>query len=143
MTMRGPTPTTEEKRVEEENKRRAKRNAEMSKYYTGAGTVRVTYGNLLALFTHSEEWKGVLGAVPVGPVGGEFRTLVFRKRPPFGADYAEAGDGSTKEVHLTEEDYVRIAIWLEREGRMVIDTEDHLRMLRTVVAFLAGRPATG
>lgn len=138
--MRGPTPTTEEKRVEEENKRRAERNAKMSKHYTGAGTVRVTYGNLLALFTHSEEWKGVFGAVPAD---GEFRKLVFRKRPPFGADYAEAGDGSTKEVPITEDDYIRIAIWLEREGRMVIDTEDHLRMLRTVVVFLAGRPATG
>ncbi len=128
---RAPQPTTEEKRVVEDQKKRAERSMKMQKHFTNHGAqTRPTAANMLAVLTHYEEWKGVLAW------DDDNDDVFFLKDPPF---TAEAATGQTGPRSLDDygDDFLRIAIWMEREANLVIETTDQHDTLRAVVKMVA------
>jgi hypothetical protein len=131
MQGRAPQPTTEQRRNEENQKKRQDRFATMQKHLSGAGAAtRPTLNNIFAVFTHYPEWHGVFSD------NGNNNKLAIDlvKPPPYHEDYV-----STVSVPRTmdADDLARVAIWLEREAHMVIETKNHRVALRAAIRLAA------
>ncbi len=132
------TPTTEEKRAEENKKKKIDRHQKMAHHFTSFGSaVRATPGNILAALTHyEEEWKGVLA----WDLSDE--RIVFQKEPPFHAD-AKDPHALEKTRPMSPLDVWRIAVWLEREVNLVIETKPQLAVLQEMLVLVAKKNVIG
>lgn len=125
------TPTEDERRAAQEEKRKQERFKRISKLISTAGghSIRPTLGNMIVILREFEEWKGVLGLS-----GFE---LVMKAPPPFTADYDVEGK-RIYPTEFTEFDIDRTIIWFEREAKVLIETEQGRVLLKRALLIAAG-----
>jgi len=137
MPFRPPTPTTEERRREQEQKDRAEQMAKLQRQMTSGGSaVRPTLRNLVVVLRLCAEWKGVIGIDP------DTKTPVFLKKPPFDELYDIRGERNLS-APITEDDRLRIAIWMETNTHLVIDRNEQLDFLLFALRIVGAAHGAG